>query len=177
MSGVEGTADGARAWREQLAQKGTRLLDLLKERPRPNAEWEVRAHGALIDVETKNDDLVDRVVLVVQRDAHQTPDDFRVSVEGRLDRLDRYLQATNSGRVVRRLMLENLCGVSVMRRRGPDPSTVGISWPPFSTLPLLVARVGASAARQVAAQRGVERASSGYKTTVVTTGTPRASRQ
>ena len=47
MSGVGGTADGARAWREQLAQKGTRLLDLLKERPRPNAEWEVRAHGAV----------------------------------------------------------------------------------------------------------------------------------
>jgi hypothetical protein len=141
VSGVEGTADGAKAWREQLAQTGTRLLDLLKERPRPNAEWEVRAHGALVDVETKNDDLFDRVVLVVQRDAHQTPDDFRVSVEGRLDRLDRYLQSTNSGRVVRRLMLENLCGVSVMRRRGPDPSTVGISWPPFSALPLLVARV------------------------------------
>jgi len=135
------TGDGAKAWREQLAQKGTRLLDLLKERPRPNAEWDVRAHGALIEVQTKNDDLFDRVVLVVQREGHQNPDDFRASVEGRLDRLDRYLQATNSGRVVRRLVLENLCGISIMRRRGPDPSTNGITWPTFSALPLLVARV------------------------------------
>jgi len=138
---VDVTGDAAKVWREQLAQKGSRLLDLLKERPRPNAEWDVRAHGALIDVQTKNDDLFDRVVLVVQREAHQSAEDFRTAVEGRLDRLDRYLQATNSGRVVRRLMLENLCGISVMRRRGPDPSAVGVSWPPFNALPLLVARV------------------------------------
>ncbi len=140
VQSAEQAADGAREVREQVAQRGNRLLELLDERARAGAKWECRSHGAVLPVVSPHDDLFERLVLLLPRPAEQAPEAFRAWVDGRLTRLDKYLQATNSGRVVQRLMLDNTAGATVMRRRGPDPSSPGVEWPAPERLPALMAR-------------------------------------
>lgn len=123
-----------------IAAKGARLLELLRERPLPGATWSCYSHGAFIPVHSPHADLFERLVVVLPRPEAQPPDEFRPWAERRLAQLDRYMRATNTGRVVRTVARDRGVIAAVMRRVGRDPADPAAELPPPARVPRLLAR-------------------------------------
>ncbi len=127
------------AWgRDLVLPRTSRLLEALGERALPDADWVFHSHGATLAVESPHPNIFDRLVLVLPRPTDRPAEEFRPWVEGRLGRLDKYLQRTNLGRVVRQLPAESLYVASVARRVGHDPSRPMAYFPPPEELPGLL---------------------------------------
>jgi len=129
--------------------KGERLLEVLGERALAGAGWQNHSHGAFLAVESPYPRLFDRLVVVLPRPVDRTPEAFGDWAQQRLSRLDRYMEATNTGKLVRTLPLEQSVAAVLMRRRGRDPSEPGDEQPPVVAIPGLLARFATDVDRYV----------------------------
>ena len=125
---------------EYIERSAALVLDALAERPRPRAGWFIHSHGAAIEVESPHDGIFERWVLVVPKAPNQAPEEFRTWIDGRLDRLNRYLEATNAGRVVRRLPLDRAMAATIVKRVGHEPGDPRGRLPPDERIPSLLAQ-------------------------------------
>lgn len=124
--------------RELIQSKGPRLLEAVGERASSSAEWVIHSHGAMLKVESPHPGIFDQLVLALPRPAERTPEDFKTWAEGRISRLDKYLERTNLGRVVKQVSAETCMIVSVARRVGHDPGDARGYFPPPEDLPKLM---------------------------------------
>lgn len=124
--------------RELIQSKGPWLLEAVGERALAGAEWAVHSHGAMLRVETPHPGIFDQLVVVLPRPPERPPEEFRAWAEGRLTRLDKYLERTNLGRVVRQVPTESCVIASVARRVGHDPGDPRGHFPPPEALPELL---------------------------------------
>ncbi|MCA9561648.1 MAG: hypothetical protein KC583_24040 [Myxococcales bacterium] len=132
-----------------VREKGSRLLALLGERAAADAPWEIHSHGAWIRVEAEADaaPFFERRVVLLVRPEDQAPDTFSGWAEGRLEHLGRYLEACNTGRVVRSVVQERSVTAIVMGRKGVDPNAPGVELPPAGAIPALLADFTANVER------------------------------
>jgi hypothetical protein len=129
--------------------RGARLLDLLNEPPAGGAAWASYSHGAFIRVRSPHPALFDRLVVVLVRPAEQGADEFRRWAEQRLVQLDRYMQAANTGKVVRTVPRDRCVVGVVMRRVGRDPGDPRAELPPLDEIPRVLARFAREVERYV----------------------------
>lgn len=124
-----------------VREKGTKLLEILGERARPDAAWQIHSHGAWIPVraDSEAEPFFDRRVVLLVRPDEQPAEAFRGWAEGRLDRLGRFLEACNTGRVVRVVAQDRAVTGIVMGRRGADPNHPQTELPPLERLPAVLA--------------------------------------
>ncbi|MCK6569481.1 hypothetical protein L6V77_00025 [Myxococcota bacterium] len=124
--------------RELIQNKEARLLEAVGERPVAGAAWAFHSHGAVLSVVTPHPGLFDRLVVLLPRPPERTPDEFRAWAEGRLGRLDTFLERTNIGRVVKQVPTDTCVIASVTRRVGHDPSDPNGYFPPPEDVPRLL---------------------------------------
>ncbi len=132
-----------------VREKGSRLLTLLGERPAADAPWQIHSHGAWIRVEPEAEaaPFFERRVVLLVRPEDQAADAFRAWAEGRLEHLGRYLEACNTGRLVRSVVQERSVTAIVMGRLGVDPNAPGVELPPTERVPGLLAEFTANVER------------------------------
>lgn len=112
-----------------IREKGERLLVLLGEAARGEPRWQLHSHGAWIEVQGESADLFQRLVAVQIRAPEAAVTRFKRVAEIRVRGLNRYLESTNTGRVVRTVKKERSVTAIVMRRRGEDPLAPGADLP------------------------------------------------
>lgn len=133
-----------------VAEKGDRLLELLGEAPRADATWHIHSHGAFIHVHGEHDHLFDRLVVVLVRPDDDPAERFRGWAEHRFDRLGRYIEAGNSGKLVRTVAQDRCVTGIIMRRVGEDPSSPQADHPAPPAFPKVLARFALEVERYVA---------------------------
>ncbi len=111
------------------------LLEVLGESPAKGAEWSVASHGASIDVEGEHPDLFERVVVLLVRPDDRPAEWFTPWAEQRLERLGRYMEACNTGRMVKVLARPVSATGVLMRRVGWDPAAPDAELPPTEAVP------------------------------------------
>ena len=124
--------------RELIQSKGPWLIEAVGERALARTEWVIHSHGAALQVESTHPGIFDQFVLVLPRAQEQTVDEFHAWVDARLTRLDKFLERTNLGRVVKQVPTETCAVVSVTRRVGHDPGDAQGYFPPPEDLPKLL---------------------------------------
>ncbi len=124
--------------RELIQNKEQKLLEAVGERALAGATWSLHSHGAVLAVESPHPGLFDRVVVLLPRPPERSPDEFRTWAEGRLGRLDTFLERTNTGRVTRQVPTDACVIASVTRRCGHDPSDPHGYFPPAEDVPRLL---------------------------------------
>lgn len=129
--------------------RGARLLDLLNEPPAADAAWASYSHGAFVRVRSPHPALFDRLVVVLVRPGEQTTEDFRRWAEQRLAQLDRYMQAANTGKVVRTVPRDRCVVGVVMRRVGRDPGDPRAELPPLDDIAGVLGRFAREVERYV----------------------------
>ena len=111
--------DGSHVQR-YIGEKSTKLLNVLGEKTAKGAEWMIHSHGGWLRVETDKDDLFERVIIVLPRPEQHSSKLFTPWAEGRLKHYARYIERTNSGRVVRFIIQKQVVIAIAMRRKGYD---------------------------------------------------------
>lgn len=129
--------------------RGPRLLELLGEKPRDGDEWHTHSHGAFITVEGPNDDVFDRIVVILPSQKHQSAERFREWATQRIKLLGAYMEACDTGRVVRIVTVDACVAAVLMGRAGYEPGGPGGDWPPAGELPALLARFAIDVERYV----------------------------
>ena len=107
--------------REFVRQKGPLLLQLLGEKARDGESWREHSHGAWVRVEGDADHLFERRVVVIVCPDDGDPATFQSWATARLDRLGKYGEICNIGRMVRTLPRELAATGVFMWRVGDDP--------------------------------------------------------
>ena len=103
-----------------IGDKSEKLLKLLGETSLKDEAWSIHSHGAWLKVETDNKELFERIVIVLPRPEQHSPKLFKPWAEGRLQHLARYVERTNSGRIVRFIVQKQVVIAILMARRGFD---------------------------------------------------------
>lgn len=103
-----------------VGDKSEKLLKLLGEKVVKDQSWAIHSHGAWLRVESDNSELFERIVIVLPRPEQHSPKLFTPWAEGRLKHLARYVERTNSGRIVRFLVQKQVVIAILMARRGFD---------------------------------------------------------
>jgi hypothetical protein len=129
--------------------KGARLLEVIQEQALPDAAWACYSHGAFVPVRGPHAALFDRLVVVLVRPEDQAADVFRPWAEQRLAQLDRYMEASNTGKVVRTVPRDRCVVGVVMRRVGRDPLDAAGELPPLEEVPRILARFAREVDRYV----------------------------
>ena len=119
-------------------EKSSKLLDLLGETRTKDTEWHVHSHGAYLAVETELSDLFERLMLVLPRPEQHSPKLFIPWAEGRLKHFARYIEQTNSGKVVRFITQKQVVIAIVMRRVGYELQDPNLDLPPTEKIPALL---------------------------------------
>jgi hypothetical protein len=125
--------------RELIQSKETKLLEAVGERAAAGAAWSFHSHGAVLAVESPHQGLFDRIVVLLPRPPERPAEAFRAWAEGRLGRLDTFLERTNTGRVVKQVPTDACVIASITRRVGHDPSDPNGYFPPPEEVPRLLA--------------------------------------
>jgi hypothetical protein len=103
-----------------IGDKSEKLLRLLGEKAIKEHSWSIHSHGAWLKVETDNNELFERIVIVLPRPEQHSPKLFRPWAEGRLKHLSRYVERTNAGRIVRFIVQKQVVIAILMARKGFD---------------------------------------------------------
>lgn len=103
-----------------VGEKSDKLLKALGEKPIKDLRWMIHSYGAWLKVQTENNELFDRIVLVLPKPEHYSSKLFTSWAEGRLKYLAEYIERTNSGRIVRYLTQKQVVIAILMARRGFD---------------------------------------------------------
>ena len=103
-----------------VGDKSEKLLKLLGEKALKGQSWMIHSHGAWLRVESDNSELFERVVIVLPRPEQHSPKLFTPWAEGRLRHLARYVERTNSGRIVRFVVQKQVVIAILMARKGYD---------------------------------------------------------
>lgn len=121
-----------------VREKGRQVLDVLGEHQAAHSQWEVHSHGAWRFVAHPHEDLFDRLVVILPRPERAKSDEFNAWADDRLKRIGKFMEATNSGRVVRTLPVERCFVAVLMRRTGGDPGSATTELPPPPAIPDLL---------------------------------------
>lgn len=116
--------------RRFIREKGAKLVELLREKPLEDAEWQRASHGAWLRVHGEHGDLFERLLVVVVRADDRPVDWFREWAEQRINQLGAYMEACNTGRVVRILVRDGSATGVLVRRIGRDPNQPDTELPP-----------------------------------------------
>lgn len=125
--------------RRFVREKGAKLVDVLGEEPADGADWRCASHGAWLAVSGDHPDLFERLLVVLVREERRPVDWFREWAEQRLVRLNAYMEACNTGRVVRTLVRDRSAAGVLVRRVGRDPNEPDTELPPNEAVPGLLA--------------------------------------
>ncbi len=122
-----------------LREKGETLVELMGESPLAEAEWEVASHGAWLHVEGEHEGIFERLMVVLVRPDNRSSQWFRDWAEQRLTRLGAYMEACNTGRMVRTLIRDASATGVLVRRVGRDPNEPDTELPSNERIPGLLA--------------------------------------
>ena len=104
--------------RRFINEKGDEYLAHFEETALENAEWLFSSHGAVIRVAGEYDADFERLFVLVPRPREAPADRFQNWVNERLQGLSWYMEASNTGRCVRKQVTDNAACAIVMRRVG-----------------------------------------------------------
>ena len=121
-----------------VGDKSEKLLKVLGEKALKGKSWSVHSHGAWLKVETDNSELFERIVIVLPRPEQHSPKLFTPWAEGRLKHLARYVERTNSGRIVRFLVQKQVVIAILMARKGYDLQDPNCPLPSSTKVPELL---------------------------------------
>ena len=121
-----------------VSEKSTKLLEVLGEKQLKDTQWHVHSHGAYLAVETDRKELFERLILVLPRPEQHSTKLFVPWAEGRLKHFARYIEQTNSGKVVRFIKQKQVVIAIVMRRVGYELQDPDLVLPPVEKVPALL---------------------------------------
>ncbi len=108
---------------------GRAILQKLGEHKLPRAEWLTGSHGAAIRVAGEHDAHFERLVVLIPCPPDGDGERFRKWAEQRVEHLDWYMEASNTGRVVQTVFGERQAAAVLMRRLGRAPGEPGSGLP------------------------------------------------
>ena len=103
-----------------ISEKSSKLIKVLGEELVDGGKWSVHSHGAWVQVKTDLAELFERVIVVLPRPEQHSSKLFTPWAEKRVRHLGRYIERTNSGRMVRILTQKQVVIAIIMRRKGLD---------------------------------------------------------
>ena len=121
-----------------IGEKSNKLLEVLGEKIVRGAQWHIHSHGGWVEVESDHSKLFERLVVVLPRPEQHSPKLFTPWAEARLRHFARYIERTNSGRVVRFLIQKQVVIAIVMRRKGFELQDPQAPLPDITQVPHLL---------------------------------------
>ena len=122
---------------------GSAILQKLGEQRLPKAEWLTGSHGAAVRVAGEHDAHFERLVALIPCPPEGDGERFKSWAENRIEHLDWYMEASNTGRVVQVVIGERQAAAVLMRRLGRAPGEPGAGLPqPEEALQVLTRFLG-----------------------------------
>jgi len=103
-----------------INEKAPKLIKVLGEQLTDGAKWAIHSHGAWVTVKTDVSELFERVIVVLPKPEQNSPKLFTPWAEKRVRHLGRYIERTNSGKMVRILTQKQVVIAVLMKRKGYD---------------------------------------------------------